>query len=240
MSTQARWVLVSFLAIAVAAVLSSGEDRSPPAVRSAAVPGEGDGASAPRITPTLRRSGSPPGAGVTSQRPAPLDPEPYHAASLFDDPGALDEFHAGMNRVTGTLTRDRARERFGALGVDTEENKDRALRLATMSYSVQREREEVRRKVLAQYFLAYSERLGVEECLDALSENMALSRSHSATTDLGRAYALDVLVLAKICARKSEEAVARLVQDEGDPTVRAQLDSALASVLEEGSRLHDE
>ncbi|MBL9043276.1 MAG: hypothetical protein JNM83_16815 [Myxococcales bacterium] len=164
--------------------------------------------------------------------PAPSTAAPSGGA-IFDSPTARDGFQASMKRITGALSASQSQEWFAALGVDTEVNKTRALQLSMTAYSPGREREEVRQKVLAQYFLKYSARFGNKECLDALSANMALVRSNAAAKELERIYALDVLVLAKICARKDFASVDLLAQKEDNSLVRAQLLAALESINEE-------
>lgn len=230
-----RWVFVSVAAVAAAVVFSLGEDCSPQGERRQTVPVEDVATSNVPRPDELAPSGR-----ASPTHPAQLGAEARQMVPVFDDPAALDAFHAGMNRVTGTLRAELARERFLALGVDTEANKDRALRLAEAAYSPERGREEVRRKVLAQYFLAYSTKLRNEECMQALLMNAALARSQTEIGDLTHVYALDVLVLAKICARRNLDAVARFAREENHPRVRAQLDAALESVLEEWSGASDE
>lgn len=181
-------------------------------------------ASAPRTRSWPSRQALPP-------RPA-LAAAALKVGNVFDDPKRLDKLQTDLGPITGALEPERGRERFRALGIDTVENKDRAVALARRPYSSV-QREEVRRRVLAQYFLTYSEQLSLEECMDILLADADEVRANHSGTDRTRIYALDVLVMAKICARIDERAVTHMAENESHGTVRSQLFFALASVHEQ-------
>lgn len=228
---RVRWNHIAVLVVVAAAVVTIAKSYSSPVGHKETASIEEVGTDAKPV----------PTSHAVSERQVPVVParaaafaiaEPI-GGSIFDSPSARDGFQTGMKRVTGSLSATQAQERFAELGVDTEANKTRALQFSKVAYSPGREREDVRKKVLAQYFLMYSARFSQEECTESLSVNMALVRSNAADKDLQRAYALDVLAFAKICARKDFASVNQLAQGENDPLVRSQLLSALESVNEE-------